>query len=129
MSFWDFFFLMLIYVPLLLMWGAALFDIFRRDDMAGVTKAVWVVAVILVPFFGTLIYLILRRPGATADERAAMDQANRQFVSQYSPDDSLQKLALLSDLRERGALSEEEFAAEKARVLRSTESAPAAPSA
>ncbi len=40
-------------------------DIFRRDDIGGGSKALWVACVILLPFFGTLIYLIARPSGAT----------------------------------------------------------------
>ena len=125
MSFWDFFFLLLIYVPLLLVWGAALVDIFRRDDMGGASKALWVLAVILLPFLGTLLYLILRRPGATSEERQALDAASRDFVTRYSPDTTVQQLSLLADLQDRGKLTDEEFAAEKARLLGSSTAAAA----
>jgi Phospholipase_D-nuclease N-terminal/Short C-terminal domain len=117
MDFWDFFWLLLIFIPLLLVWGFALVDIFRRDDLAGWLKALWVVVVVIAPFFGTLVYLIFRQPGATPDERQAMDQASREFVEKYAPTDSTQQLALLSDLHDRGKLTDEEFTAEKARVL------------
>jgi hypothetical protein len=33
-TFWETFFLFLIFLPLALIWGFALLDIFRRDDMA-----------------------------------------------------------------------------------------------
>jgi hypothetical protein len=118
MDFWDAFWLLLIFVPLLLIWGFALVDVFRRDDLSGWLKAVWVVIVILAPFFGTLIYLIFRKPGATPDERRAMEQASREFVQKYAPTDSDQQLALLSDLHDRGKLTDAEFAAEKARIRR-----------
>jgi len=117
MDFWDTFWLLLIFIPLLLIWGFALVDIFRRDDLPGWLKALWVVVVILAPFFGTLIYLIFRRPGATPAERQAMDQASRDFVTKYAPSDSAQQLALLADLHDRGKLTDAEFAAEKTRVL------------
>ena len=70
MSFWDAFFLFLIYVPLIMVWGFAVFDIFQRDDLGGGAKAVWLVCVVLLPFVGTLIYLLFRRPGGTPEERA-----------------------------------------------------------
>ena len=35
---------------------------------------------IFLPFFGTLLYLLLRRPGGTPEEREALDTANRDFV-------------------------------------------------
>ena len=35
MSFWDTFFLLLIYIPLIMIWAFAVIDIFRRDDIHG----------------------------------------------------------------------------------------------
>jgi hypothetical protein len=116
-TFWETFFLLLIFLPLIMIWVFALLDVFRRDDMAGGWKAVWVAAIILVPFFGTLIYLITRPAGATPEERAALDEASRDFVQRYSPDSTATQLQTLSDLHDRGKLTDAEFAAEKARVL------------
>jgi Phospholipase_D-nuclease N-terminal/Short C-terminal domain len=124
-SFWENFFLFLIFLPLVLIWAFALVDIFRRDDMGGGSKALWVACVILVPFLGTLIYLITRPPGATPEERTAMDEASREFVAKYSPSDPAQQLQTLSDLHDRGKLTDAEFAAEKARVLGSEPPTPA----
>jgi hypothetical protein len=116
-NFWDVFFLLLIYIPMLLIWTFSIFDIFRRDDLGGASKAIWLFIVILVPLFGTLLYLIFRRPGATPEERELIDQANRKFVQQYSPT-TADQLKLLSDLHDSGKLTAEEFAQEKARVLK-----------
>ena len=92
-------------------------DLFRRDDIGGWGKAGWIVLIIVLPFLGTLIYLITRPPGATPEERAAMDEASREFVTRYTPSDPAQQLQTLSDLHDRGKLTDAEFAAEKARVL------------
>lgn len=116
-DFWENFFLFLIFLPLALLWAFALVDIFRRDDIGGVSKALWVACVILVPFFGTLIYMITRPPGATKEERVALDAASRDFVAKYSPDDRASQLQTLSDLHDRGKLTDDEFSAEKSRVL------------
>jgi hypothetical protein len=58
-----------------------------------------------------------RPGGATPEERAALDEASRDFVQRYSPDSSATQLQTLSDLHDRGKLTDAEFAAEKARVL------------
>jgi hypothetical protein len=71
-NFWEAFFLLLIWVPLVMLWMAALIDVFRRDDLGGFSKALWVVCIIVVPWFGSLIYLITRPVGVTPEERAAM---------------------------------------------------------
>ena len=82
-TFWENFFLFLIFLPLAMMWGFALVDIFRRDDISGFSKALWVVCVILVPFLGTLIYLVTRPVGATRDERELLGGGGRGFDSRY----------------------------------------------
>ena len=125
MSFWDAFFLLLIFIPLILVWGFAVLDIFRRDDLHGAGKAVWLVVVILLPFLGTVIYLIMRKPGATPEERAAIDAASREFVERTSPATTAEELKTLVDLHDRGKLSDSEFASEKARVLLRADSGPA----
>jgi len=116
-SFWETFFLILIFLPLALIWAGALLDIFRRDDMGGVSKAIWVAAVIVLPFLGTLIYLILRPAGATPAEREMIEDASRRVASRSAPDSSAAQLQVLAELHDRGKLTDEEFAAEKARVL------------
>ena len=118
-SFWETFFLILIFLPLALIWAGALFDVFRRDDIHGVSKALWVAAIILVPFFGTLIYLIARPRGATPEEREQIDQAGRrdEIAARSASDARAFQLQALADLHDRGKLTDEEFAAEKARVL------------
>ena len=120
-SFWETFFLILIFLPLALVWAGALLDIFRRDDMGGASKALWVATVILVPFFGTLIYLIARPVGATPEERDLLDQA--------SWENRASQLEVLSELHDRGKLTDEEFASEKARLLGGGQQAPGAPTA
>jgi Phospholipase_D-nuclease N-terminal/Short C-terminal domain len=128
-SFWETFFLILIFLPLALVWAGALLDIFRRDDMGGGSKALWVATVILVPFFGTLVYLIARPAGATPEERAMIDEASREPVTRYAPTDRAAQLEVLAKLHDRGKLTDAEFAAEKARVLGAEQKAPEAPGA
>jgi hypothetical protein len=123
-TFWESFFLFLLFLPLAMMWAFALLDIFRREDIGGWSKALWVTCVILVPFFGTLIYLVTRPAGATREERAMIDEANREFVARYTPANGASELTALADLHDRGKLTDSEFAAEKARVL-STRTVPA----
>src|SRR4026209_1501105 len=78
-DFWESFFLFLIFVPLAMIWAFALLDIFRRDDIGGGSKALWVATVIILPFVGTLIYLIVRPPGGTREERAIIDELNHEY--------------------------------------------------
>jgi hypothetical protein len=124
-SFWNAFFLLLIYIPLVMVWWFAVLDIFRRDDLHGLGKAIWLVVVIFLPFIGTLIYLVMRRPGGTPEERAELDAASRDFVARYSPTTRAEQIKVLADLHDRGKLTDSEFASEKARLLEGSDGTPA----
>ncbi|GEO96646.1 SHOCT domain-containing protein [Kocuria turfanensis] len=113
MSFWDFLWLLLIWTPLAVLWGVALADIFRRDDISGGPKVLWTILVLLLPLLGTLIYLMTRSAGSAEEARAATDRARVE----PAPPTSAQQLTMLADLRDRGVLTPEEFAAEKSQLL------------
>jgi hypothetical protein len=118
-GFGEAFLLFLIWIPMIMIWAFALFDIFRRDDLSGGVRALWVVIVILVPFFGTLVYLLFRQPGGTPEERAEIDAASRQFVAKYEGTSPENRLKIISDLHDAGKLTDEEFATQKAKILAS----------
>ena len=100
-----------------MVWAFAVFDIFRRDDLTGWARALWLVVVIVMPLLGTFVYLIFRPMGATQQERAALDASNRAFVAQYEGTSPANQLKILSDLHDAGKLTDDEFAAQKAKLL------------
>jgi hypothetical protein len=59
-DFWRSFFLFLIFLPLVLLWAFALIDLFKRHDIHGGAKALWLVLIIVIPIFGALIYIAMR---------------------------------------------------------------------
>ncbi len=96
-------------------------DVFRSDDLGGLGKAVWVLFVLLLPYLGVLIYLIARGGKMQERSRVQLQQAQlatesyiREVAAATSPADELRKLGAL---RDEGVLSEEEFAAQKAKLL------------
>jgi len=113
------FFLFIVWIWLLI---TIFIDIFR-SDMSGWAKAGWVLFVIILPFLGVLVYVIVN--GSKMQERRTQDytnaqQAQEQYIqsvaSSASPADQLEKLKKLHD---QGVLSDEEFAAQKQKVLNS----------
>ena len=58
-----------------------------------------------------------------------IDEASRELVTRYAPGDNATQLKVLAELHDRGKLTDEEFAAEKARVLGAGQGAPEAPGA
>ena len=117
MDFWNWFWLLMIYIPLFLVWGIAIFDVFRRDDLSGGSKALWFAAILVFPIVGTLVYLVARPSAATHEERVAVDQASRVPAPRPTPESTAHELEVLAGLHDRGKLTDEEFAAEKARLI------------
>jgi hypothetical protein len=96
-------------------------DLFRDHELSGVAKAVWVFFLVFLPFFGVLLYLIVRGNGmrdrtikAQADVKKEFDSYVRDQAGAGSPADELHKL---SELKDKGALSAEEFDRAKAKLL------------
>jgi hypothetical protein len=58
--FWSLLWFLLIVVPVILLWVCAIFDIFRRYDLTGVWKVTWLLIVICIPFFGSVLYFLFR---------------------------------------------------------------------
>src|SRR5262249_5519462 len=95
-------------------------DVFRSHDLSGWAKALWILFVILFPFLGVLLYLVFRGPKMhERDIRQAQtnEQAFRAYVQQSAGTPSAaDQRERRADLHGRGALTDEEFAAEKAKV-------------
>lgn len=120
--FWTMLWLFLFFV-----WIWLLITIFAdvfRSDMSGWAKAGWVIFIVILPLLGALIYIIVN--GSKMQDRAmkqAADQekAQRAYIQDVaggggssSPADELEKL---NRLKSQGVLTDEEFAAQKAKLL------------
>ena len=95
-------------------------DIFRRDDLSGWGKAGWVLFLIVLPLLGSLIYLIAN--GGDMAQRqvkdaTAMQTAQQEYIRSVAGASAADELAKLAALRDSGALTAEEFAAQKAKLL------------
>lgn len=114
------FFLFFIWIWLLI---TVFMDIFRSHDLGGWAKAAWVVFVVILPWLGVLIYLIVRGKGMqdrSMEKAAAQANAQQQYIKNVASSDSTSpadQIAKLADLRDSGALTNEEFEAQKAKVL------------
>ena len=114
--FWFFLFFLWIWLVI-----SIFADIIRSDDLSGWGKALWAIGIIIIPFLGVFLYLIVR--GGSMGERSAeqarqSEQAFRSYVQDAagsaSPSD---QLASLADLHANGKISDDEYATAKARVL------------
>jgi cytochrome c biogenesis protein CcdA len=96
-------------------------DLFRDHELSGVAKAVWVFFLVFLPFLGVLLYLIVRGNGMRdrtikeqVDAKKHFDEYVREQAGSGSSADELHKLA---ELKDKGALSPEEFEQAKAKLL------------
>jgi hypothetical protein len=97
-------------------------DLFRDRELSGWAKALWCIFVIVLPWLGVLMYLIVR--GRSMNERALQQsQENEQAFRRYVRDAAgtgpsmADELAKLAKLRDDGAISPEEYESAKNRVL------------
>lgn len=110
-----------LWIAWLLLLFRVFMDIFRADT-SGWAKAGWSVLILFVPFLGVLIYLIAEggdMARRSVEQAQAIDQAQRAYIREAAGSgggtaDELEKLA---GLREKGVLSNEEFEAQKAKLL------------
>jgi Phospholipase_D-nuclease N-terminal/Short C-terminal domain len=117
---WD---ILILFAWFIFLWIAitVLIDVFRRHDISGWGKAAWVVFVVILPWIGVLVYLIVNHQGM-ADRRykeaqAAQTQFDdyvRQAAGTASPTAEIERAKKLLD---DGAINQSEFDAIKARAL------------
>lgn len=118
LTFWDIVWsIIILFFWLMALWiFIALFgDIFRRNDLSGVMKAVWIIVLFILPFLGALIYLIAR-PKMTAQDKEDMQkmQEAQRRMQGYSAADEIAKLA---KLRDEGKISAEEYESMKKQAM------------
>jgi Phospholipase_D-nuclease N-terminal/Short C-terminal domain len=94
-------------------------DIFRSHDLSGWAKAAWILAIVVLPLLGVLMYLIIR--GDRLKEHAIghahqEDAAFRAYVRRAAPSPA-DDIAKLDDLRNRGILTDDEFKRAKEQAL------------
>jgi hypothetical protein len=96
-----------------------LIDVFRRHDIGGFAKALWVIFVVILPWLGVLIYLIVEHDGMrersvkqAQAQRDAFDDRVREAAG-----GSADEIAKAKQLLDQGAITQDEFNALKAKAL------------
>ena len=83
-------------------------DIFRRHDIGGGVKALWVIFVVLIPWLGVLVYLVTQHAGmAERQTRAvARERDELRHAVGFSVADELDKL---DRMKSEGRITDEEY--------------------
>jgi Phospholipase_D-nuclease N-terminal len=91
-------------------------DLFRRHDISGWIKVIWVIALILFSYIGIFAYILTQGRGMAERNQARAQQARdelRQVVG-FSAADEIEKL---DRLKAAGSISEQEYARLRARAV------------
>jgi hypothetical protein len=114
-TFWNIFFLLLIFIPLLLLWLFTLNDLTKRSDMSGLSKGLWAIAVVFLPVIGMLLYFIVRPDAPVMAAPAGVVQSDDGDQSLSDADS--EELEKMHRLKESGAITDTEFASLKTKML------------
>ena len=111
------FFLFIIWIWLLI---TVFIDVFR-SPMSGWAKAGWSIFIIILPFLGVFIYLIAnggKMQERSAESAAAAQAAQDSYIKNVAgTETTADQLKTLSDLHDAGKLTDDEYNAQKAKLL------------
>ena len=91
-------------------------DLFRRHDISGWAKAIWVIGILVFPYLGVLAYLITQSRGMAERNNQQMQQARDDLrkVAGYSAADEIEKL---DRLKKAGTITDAEFSRLRAKLM------------
>jgi Phospholipase_D-nuclease N-terminal len=91
-------------------------DLFRRHDISGWAKAIWLIALIIFPYLGVLVYLIAQSRGMAERNVQQAQQARDELrrVVGFSVADEIEKL---DRLKKAGTITDAEFARLRAKFV------------
>ena len=114
------FLLWLVWIFLFVIWFWLLItifaDLFRRHDISGWVKALWIIFVIVLPFLGILIYLITQSHGI-AERNVKQAQAEQEQLRQIVGTSSADELVKLDQLKASGSITDDEYQKMRAKVI------------
>jgi|SRR5271156_2390033 len=91
-------------------------DLFRRHDVSGFGKIVWVILLVVLPYIGIFAYLLTQGRGMAARNEARARDARDELrhIVGYSYADEIEKL---ERLKKANTISDQEYARLRARVM------------
>src|SRR5246127_1786354 len=91
-------------------------DLFRRHDISGWGKAIWMIALIVFPYITVFVYLIAQGRGIAERDAQATQQARDELrrVVGFSVADEIEKL---DRLKKAGSISNDEFTRLRVKLL------------
>ena len=124
MDFWDVVWFIVIsfaFVAYLMVLFSILTDLFRDRETGGFAKAVWVVALIFLPFLTALIYLVARGHGMSErsmKEAAYMQKQQEAYIRDVAgKTNPVDQVAQARKMLDAGEISQSEYERLKEKAL------------
>jgi hypothetical protein len=98
-------------------------DLFRDHSLSGVTKTLWLLFLVFLPFVAVLVYMIVRGQGMAERAAAQQQRAQEQFagyvrnVAATSDATPTEQIARAKELLDAGTIDQSEFDRLKAKAL------------
>ncbi len=110
--------LLAVFVFVVLIWLLIIVfgDLFRRHDISGWGKALWVIGLVLFPYIGVLVYMIVESKGMAerANQQAQQARDELRRVVGFSAADEIKKL---DELKKSGSITAEEYSRLRAKLI------------
>ncbi len=122
-NFWDLLWLMFsafMFVAYLFVMFQVVADLFRDQELGGFGKALWIIGLILLPFFTALVYVIARGRGMARRQQAAAQRMQTEaeaYIKQVAGKSPAEQIADAKRLLDDGTITADEFARLKAKAL------------
>jgi hypothetical protein len=91
-------------------------DLFRRHDVSGFAKVLWVIAFVLFSYLGVFAYLLTQGRGMAERNRAQANEAREELrhIVGFSAADEIVKL---DKLKAAGSITEQEYGRLRAKLV------------
>lgn len=122
-SFWDLFWYTLMifaFVAYLMILFQIIGDLFRDHAISGVTKTLWIILLVVLPYLTAFAYLIIRGRGMAErhiEAQARAKQATDHYIREVAGKSGAEQIADAKVLLEAGTITESEFDALKAKAI------------
>jgi hypothetical protein len=122
-NFWDFVYLIVstfLFVAYLMILFHVIVDLFRDSELGGGYKALWLIALLFLPFLSALGYVLVRGEGMARRQRAALERAKSDtdaYIRQVAGKSPAEQIADAKALLEAGTISQGEFDRLKEKAL------------
>ena len=109
-------FFMVVYFMMLF---SVIVDIFRRHDIHGGKKALWLLFILVAPLLGLLVYLIVNGHGIAERQAKDVQQSQAQLDDHIKAvaGGSAEQIAKAKELLDAGTITQAEFDQMKAKAL------------